>query len=157
MIDIHPVTAQDRDGWLRLRRELWPGGAATHAAEVDRFLAGRAEHPHAVLVAADGDRVVGFAELAVRLFAEGCGSDGVGYLEGWYVDGDHRRRGVGRALVEAGERWAREQGCTEFASDTLVGNRAGVRAHLACGFEEAAMVQCFRKSLREPDLGPGGE
>lgn len=144
---IRAVEEGDRDGWLLLRRKLWPDGADSHVEEVDRFLAGTASHPHAVLVAADGSRLVGFAELSVRLFAEGCVTSNVGYLEGWYVRGEYRGRGVGRALLVAGEAWARAQGCTEFASDANATNELSVRAHLACGFEEVGTIRCFRKRL----------
>ena len=59
----------------------------------------------------------------------------------------YRNRGVGRALVEAAEQWAREQGCRELASDAQAGNEDSHRAHLACGFEDAGLVRCFRKVL----------
>jgi len=71
----------------------------------------------------------------------------VGYLEGWYVDPEHRRQGVGRALVEESERWARNQDCTEFASDATVDNDTSRLAHLAHGFVEAGLIRCFRKDL----------
>lgn len=144
---IRGVEARDRDGWLLLRRKLWPDGMESHAREVDRFLEGTAPHPDAVLVAEEGARLVGFAELSVRTFAEGCVTTDVGYLEGWYVEEEHRRRGVGRALQAAGERWALEQGCAEFGSDANARDERSIRAHLACGFEDAGTIRCFRKRL----------
>lgn len=69
------------------------------------------------------------------------------YLEGWYVEPDVRRRGIGRALVRAAEDWGRTQGCTEFASDTEIENAASAAAHTALGFEEVDRVRCFRKRL----------
>lgn len=59
----------------------------------------------------------------------------------------HRRGGVGRALVEAGERWGRSQGCTEFASDAEPENDVSAAAHTSCGFVDVGMVRCFRKGL----------
>ena len=35
--------------------------------------------------------------------ADGCTTHPVGYVEGWYVDPDVRRKGVGKALVAAAE------------------------------------------------------
>ena len=87
------------------------------------------------------------AELSVRRYAEGCTTNRVGYLEGWYVTPGFRGRGVGRMLVAAAEAWAREQGCTEFASDTELENEDSFRAHEACGFESVAVIRCFRKIL----------
>ena len=44
---------------------------------------------------------LGFAELSIRNYAEDCTTNRVAYLEGWYVEPHARRRGVGRALVQA--------------------------------------------------------
>jgi aminoglycoside 6'-N-acetyltransferase I len=97
----------------------------------------------------DGEppRLVGLAELNLRNYAEGCRTDRVGYLEGWWVDPEHRRRGVGGALVRAALDWAREQGCTEFASDTTPDNEVSQRAHAALGFEEVERTVCYRRPL----------
>ncbi len=91
---------------------------------------------------------MGFAELSIRHGAEGCDTDRVAYLEGLYVAPHARRRGIARALIEAAERWARKQGCTEFASDTQPDNRISILAHRALGFQDAGMVLCFRKRVR---------
>ena len=88
-----------------------------------------------------------FAELSIRNYAEDCVTDRVGYLEGWYVEPGARRKGVGRALVEAAERWARAQGCLEFGSDALIDNEISAAAHRALGFEETAQIRCFLKTL----------
>ena len=71
----------------------------------------------------------------------------VAYLEGWYVVAEARRRGVGRALVEAAEAWGRSQGCTELASDTAHENEVSASAHRSLGFEDVGLVRCFRKRL----------
>ena len=99
------------------------------------------------LVAEDGSGLVGFAELSIRPYAEGCETDRVGFLEGWYVAPAARHRGIGRKLVAAAEAWARSAGCTEFASDAEADNEFGAAAHRALGFEEAGLIRCFRKDL----------
>jgi aminoglycoside 6'-N-acetyltransferase I len=100
-----------------------------------------------VLLAEDSGDVVGLAELSIRPYAERCRTSPVVYLEGWYVAPQARRRGIGRALIHAAERWGREQGCDEFASDAQPDNATSLLAHRAVGFEDAGMVQCFRKGL----------
>src|SRR5262249_44408301 len=66
------------------------------------FLRGRAAEPEAVLIARGPEgEPVGFAELSVRPFAEGCRTSPVAYLEGWYVAPGARRKGVGRRLARA--------------------------------------------------------
>ena len=147
----------DREVWLRLRSELWSHHpAAELAREVDRYLGGEGflevdgrPVPSTVLLAEGDDaRILGFAEVNLRPFADGCRTGPVGYLEGWYVVPEARRRGVGAALVAAAEEWARNQGCAEFASDTRVENDLGERSHRALGFLEVRRTIHYRKSLR---------
>lgn len=151
MIEVRHVTPDDRPTWLKMRCELFPeGDAAEHGAEIDAFFNGRLRDPAAVLIALDdAGEAVGFAELSIRPYAEDCETDRVGYLEGWYVAPHGRRRGVGRALVEAAFGWAAERGCTEFASDALIDNETSEAAHRAVGFVETEQIRCFKKVLGE--------
>jgi aminoglycoside 6'-N-acetyltransferase I len=147
---VRSATAEDASSWLAMRLALWPDGSeAEHREEIDRFMAGQAGgRPAEVLVAEDPSGViVGFAELAIRPYAEGCLTDRVAYLEGWFVELDRRKEGLGRALVTAAEDWGRAQGCTEFASDADPGNDVSIQAHRALGFADAGLVRCFHKNL----------
>jgi aminoglycoside 6'-N-acetyltransferase I len=132
-----------------MRVALWPDAtAAEHDAEVRRFFVDAAGEPLAVFVAEDPrNGLIGFAEVSIRPYAEGCTTKRVGYLEGWYVDPGFRRQGIGRALVRASEHWARSQGCSEFASDAEADNQVSALAHAALGFAEVGLVRCFRKAL----------
>ena len=154
MLHVRPAKADDAAVWLRMRRALWPAeGAGGHAEEIDQFFAGRLHMPLEVLLAFDDEgAAVGFAELSIRNYAEDCITDRVAYLEGWYVEPEFRRRGVGRALVVAAEAWARSQGCTEFGSDAVIDNEGSAAAHRALGFEETVQIRCFRKLV-----GPAGD
>ena len=146
---VRPVTPADAAVWLRLRRALWPEhGSDWHAGEIEQFFAGTLREPLQVLLAVgESGEALGFAELSIRPYADGCLTDRVAYLEGWYVVPEARRRGVGRALVAAAEDWGRAQGCSEFASDALIDNHTSAAAHTALGFEEIARIRCFRKDL----------
>jgi aminoglycoside 6'-N-acetyltransferase I len=146
---VRPVQAGDSAAWLRLRRALWPEGSESeHAHEIAAFFGGQVSDPLAALVAADAAHgVLGFVELSIRRYAEGCATDRVAYLEGWYVVPELRREGIGTALVRAAETWARAQGCTEFASDAECSNEASAAAHAALGFAEVGHIRCFRKAL----------
>jgi len=144
---IRPVQRADATSWLRLRCELWPGADAEHEANVGRFFRGELAEPAAVLLAEDAGVVVGFIELSIRAYAEGCDSENVGYVEGWFVAAASRGRAVGRALIRGAEDWARAQGCTELASDSALTDTASERAHRACGFEETGQIRCYRKIL----------
>lgn len=146
---VRPVDRSDASGWLAMRLALWPGGSrAEHAEDIDEFFAGRAREPLAVLIAEDeAGRSIGFAELSIRPQAEGCRTDRVAYLEGWFVAPEARRRGIGTALIRAAEAWARARGCKELASDTASDDAAGAGAHEGVGFVHAATVRCYRKDL----------
>lgn len=147
---VREALAADAPIWERMRRALWreeqPG---EHAAEIAAYFAG--EFPRgpwcALLAEGRAGEVIGFAEVSIRSYAEGCSSPRVAYFEGWFVEAAHRRSGVGAALVRAAEAWGRAQGCTEFASDADPANAVSIDAHLALGFEDAGLVRCFRKSL----------
>lgn len=122
-------------------------------SEIDDWLDARdsgGTHPVgiAVLVADRGDgTLAGFVELGSRNYAEGCESSPVAYLEGWYVDPDTRRGGLGRRLQQAAEGWAVANGFTEMASDTELHNDVSLEAHKALGFEEVERQICLRKRL----------
>jgi aminoglycoside 6'-N-acetyltransferase I len=157
MIRVRPVEPGDAAQWIALRTALWPEeGQTTHPAEVAQFFAGPGAGPgtmpEAVLVAvevkADASALLGFAEVSRRVYAEGCETSPVGFLEGWYVVPERRREGIGRALVAAAEEWARAVGCREFASDALAENTVSATAHKALGFEEVEIIRCFRKDLK---------
>jgi aminoglycoside 6'-N-acetyltransferase I len=136
----------DADALARLRHALWPEGSVEHhRGELERFFAGSQAAP--VLVAEDRSGLVGFAELSIRPYAEGCETDRVGFLEGWFVVPEARHRGVGRKLVAAAEAWARSAGCGEFASDAEADNESSAAAHRALGFEDVGLIRCFRKDL----------
>lgn len=140
---------RDVEEWLALRCALWPHASPSELrTEIEEFFAGSPREPHAVLLAeAESGEIVGMAELSIRAYAEGCATDRVAYLEGWYVAPNARRLGIGSALIAAAERWGESQGCTEFASDTELDNEVSRAAHLECGFEEVESIRCFRKEL----------
>ena len=103
---------------------------------------------YAVLVCEDQpDSLIGFAEVSLREYAEGCSSSPVGFLGGSFVTPSARGKGVGKELLIAAEAWARSRGCTEMASDTDLGNDASEAAHLKLGFQVAARLVAFRKDL----------
>jgi aminoglycoside 6'-N-acetyltransferase I len=153
VIEVRGVAAGDRDALVRFRCDLWPDEAApAHEADVERHLAGvpRSTLPLAILVAVKGAELVGFVEVGLRSHADGCDGDhAVGFVEGWYVAPEHRREGVGSALIAAAEGWARGHGCRELASDTWSDARGevSVAAHEALGFEIVDRVVNFRKTL----------
>lgn len=150
MVTIRLIEPADTDTWLRMRCALWPDDSeAEHREEIEQFFGGTFPRgPWSVWLAQDRDgKALGFAELSVRTYAEGCKGLQVAYLEGWYVEPDARKLGFGRALIAAAEQWARDRGLKEFASDADPSNATSYAAHRALGFEDAGLVQCFKKKL----------
>ena len=131
-----------------MRAALWPDDLEEHRAAAERFFAGHRHEPAEVLLAVDDEgRAIGFAELSIRNIVDSCTTDRVAYLEGWYVEPSVRRQGVGASLIAEAERWAVDQGCKEFGSDSLIENETSHLAHRALGFEETGRVINFRKDL----------
>ena len=145
---IRPVEPGDAPRWRRMREALWPDESGGHAREITQYFSGRRTNPAEVLVACLGSGTpVGFVELSIRAYAEGCSTDRVAFVEGWFVDTDYRRQGIGASLIAAAEEWGRASRCTELASDTQTFNESSIAAHKALGFDEVERIVCFRKSL----------
>jgi ribosomal protein S18 acetylase RimI-like enzyme len=70
---------------------------------------------------------------------------GVAYVYAMWVAPDARGAGVGRALVEAVEEWARGRGCDHLVLNVTETNEPARRFYEACGFVETGA----RESLRE--------
>ena len=153
-VSVRPVQPSDSAAWEQMRQKLWPAAGGEHAVEIARFFDGVRANPAEVLLAVDeAGQPVGFAELSIRPYAEGCKSGRVAYLEGWFVDAAARGTGIGRALVLAAETWGREQDCIELASDTEIENAASAAAHRALGFTETGRTICYKKSLLPRERG----
>ena len=94
------------------------------------------------------DQPIAFAQCQLRHdYVEGTDSSPVGYLEGIFVREGYRKNGYAAELLSECEKWAREKGCAEFASDCELDNADSIRFHVALGFEEANRIICFRKGL----------
>lgn len=93
---------------------------------------------------------VGFAQCSLRVdYVEGTDSSPVGYLEGIFIDANCRNNGYAKELLSACERWAKERGCKEFASDCELDNADSLQFHIAMGFEETNRIICFKKDIKE--------
>jgi GNAT superfamily N-acetyltransferase len=154
---VRPVKSTDRDVWIQMRAALWPEQSETELSiEADNFLrASKSSLLTAVFVHEDAqDHLTGFIELFIRNVAEGC--DGPApHVEGWYVSPDSRNRGVGRALMDAAETWARSRGFNELASDTTVDNELSQRVHQRLGFAITERSVHFRKPLEPSSPNEG--
>lgn len=91
---------------------------------------------------------VGFSQCSLRTdYVEGTESSPVGYLEGIFVKEEYRSKGYAKELLFHCEKWAKSNGCVEFASDCELNNVLSLKFHIAMGFTEANRIICFKKSI----------
>jgi aminoglycoside 6'-N-acetyltransferase I len=144
---IRRYNSRDNPEWLRMRSALWPdlAGDNRQMQDAERWLA---RHDAAVFFfARDDDRLGGFLEVGERAFADGCDTQPVGYIEGWFVDADLRGQGIGRELMTAAEQWAKGRGYRELASDAQLEAAQSQAAHIQVGFTEVERAVRYRKLL----------
>ena len=145
-MEIRELGNDELGEWLHLRESLWPESAREELSrELEEMLADSGKN--CVFVAAIAGSLVGFVEVAIREWAEGCGTRPVGYIEAWYVKPEHRRSGIGRALIEAAERWTLARGCTEMGSDAELQSVVSHDAHRELGYSEVIRLVLFSKKL----------
>ena len=143
---IKKATVKDLSALAELACRLWPNHTVEEMREEYAQMITR---PDAVFFLAYAkDTAVGFAQCQLRYdYVEGTDSTPVGYMEGIYVAEGCRKQGTAKALLTACEAWAKEKGCTEFASDCELENTQSLQFHLNVGFEEANRIICFTKKL----------
>ena len=149
---VRQARRRDRDELAKMQALLWPAGLPEELLkELDDALNHRAPGtlPVVLLVSTDeNEALTGFLSAGLRSHADGCDpSRPVGYVEGWFVHEKFRNQGVGKALLNSAEEWARAQGCAEMASDALIENEGSQRAHEALGFEVVDRCVHYRKKL----------
>jgi ribosomal protein S18 acetylase RimI-like enzyme len=115
----------------------WYGDGRMHA-EVD-------SNDSPVVVAEDGDDVVGFAHGVVSP------TEGFGTVLRLYVDPDRRREGVGRALLSAIEARLAED-CHRLQATVLSANEAGRAFYRAAGYEETGESETTIGGERYPEV-----
>lgn len=94
------------------------------------------------------NQAVGFAQCQLRHdYVEGTDSSPVGYLEGIFLEQEFRHRGNAKKLLAQCEEWAKNKGCTEFASDCESDNDESLKFHINMGFTEVNRIICFKKQL----------
>ncbi len=142
---VRVMEASDRLAWAEMRAALWPEASVEeHARDIDDVL--RSDRAYGFIAEFAGTPA-GFAELAIRDYANGCASRPVPFLEGIFIREEFRRRGVGARLIAHAEAFVAARGFTEIGSDADIANGASHAAHRGWGFVETERVVYFRKVL----------
>lgn len=143
---IRKACMEDADVLANLAIQMWSDHVLEDLTEEFRQLAMN-EEAVCFLKCVDG-KPIAFAQCQLRHdYVEGTERSPVGYLEGIFVSEQYRRKGYAAELLSQCEKWAKERGCTEFASDCELDNVNSFRFHMSLGFEEANRIICFRKDL----------
>lgn len=142
---IREIRKADQDMWLSMYRRLWPDYSdEALLAEIGRIFKSSKRSAYVALV---GEDPVGFAEYALRDYANGCNSQPVPFLEGVWVSEEYRAQGIAKALVQYLEKKARMSGFKEFGSDVELSNYPSQLMHERLGFEKTETVIFYRKIL----------
>jgi GNAT superfamily N-acetyltransferase len=148
-MQLRDATETDLAACLPLLRQLWADAPAPiqtprHEAELKAVFRRLLRAPDArVILAWESEQAVALMDLTVRDTLFHCGATMV--IEDLIVDAAHRRRGIGKRLVELAEEIARERGCrgVELSSDLF--REETHEFWQALGYE--AKASQFRKTL----------
>jgi aminoglycoside 6'-N-acetyltransferase I len=137
------VTQDDFEEWQALSQKLWPDCTTEDLVEILQ-----SPRQAAFLVRSEAGIAIGFMNLSLRYdYVPDASQSPVAFIEGIYVDEAYRQQGMGRALIQYAEQWAKSQGCVEVASDALLENTDSHAFHASAGFREVERVVFFIKSI----------
>ena len=141
---IQEVTTSSEVSWAEMCKEVYQEGS------IEMYVKEReaGKLPYEYVYCADND-YVGMLSLSIRNdYVEGTSTSPVAYVEGIYVKPAYRNRGIARQLVEFAKQWAREENCSELASDCVIDNLDSYQFHKSVGFEEVGRVIFFRQRVQ---------
>jgi ribosomal protein S18 acetylase RimI-like enzyme len=129
--DLERIVSLHVSLWRATYRDLAPADAYRRLDEAARRpRCVEALEGGSILVATDGDGIIGFVQVGPPSEAV---FDGRGEIKHLYVDAAWARRGVGRRLLTEGRRLLRERGYPRAALGVVVGNAAAIRFYEAAG------------------------
>ncbi|MEI7931849.1 MAG: GNAT family N-acetyltransferase [Alphaproteobacteria bacterium] len=133
---VRPMRPEELPAAIALGRKLWPDSSVVDFAREQ------------VMVWEENGHIGGFVSYSLRSDGDGAENSPCPWVEGWFVEEDLRRNGIGRALIAAVEAWCLENGYVELGSDALLDNTVSKEAHQRLGFRPVEQIQIFNKRLR---------
>jgi ribosomal protein S18 acetylase RimI-like enzyme len=136
---------------------LWMRSAEEHTAHdrvyqtapgaektMRRFLADVANSGYSFLfVVAAGDRTVGFISGELRQGSPTFLPKTWASVDDVFVEPEYRNRGMGRALLQSVQSWARERGADGISLQVAAANSRGRKFYEDLGFREISVYQVF--------------
>ena len=143
LVELAEAVASEPEGWLVTE------GAWRSVGEERRYLRTIGHHPHAaVFVAEEDGRVIARLSLARDPHPASSHVADVGLM----VAVSHRRRGIGRALLEAAVEWARGAGVRKLELHVFPYNEPALALYEAFGFlREGVRKSHYRRGGRDLD------
>lgn len=143
---IKSATMQEAKEAANLALLLWPDHTVEALIHEMKHLI--LQNNATIFLAYHNNEAIGFAQCQLRHdYVEGTNSSPVGYLEGLFVKEAFRKQGYAKKLANACEKWSKDKGCQEVASDCELENEDSLAMHLKLGFAEANRIICFKKDL----------
>jgi GNAT superfamily N-acetyltransferase len=133
LFQIRPCTASDFDEVFELLRQLWPDRSLDRAATGASYERALLRDWQTFLCATEGGRLIAFGSLSKR--DNLCQGEYMAYVNELVVDGAHRRRGIGTALMAALVEVARRGGCRRIALDSAFHRTEAHLFYKSIGFE----------------------
>lgn len=142
-IKIQKVDNKNLNDWKQLVKDLWNN---ISDYEINLIINAR---EHTEFVATVDGQPVGFLNATIRHdYVEGCKDYNTAYIEGIYVKKDYRNQNVGSLLIKEFEKWAKELGISELASDAEIDNQASINFHNTNGYKIVSKNVHFAKILK---------
>ena len=115
-------------------------------AQLQELLTRRAWVPHVSAGVFDGDRLVAFTLNGF--------DDRRGYDSGTGVVPSHRRRGLGREMIEFVQPLLREAGAERYVLEVIESNTPAIALYRAAGFQETRKLQSWTCEVDAPSTEP---
>jgi RimJ/RimL family protein N-acetyltransferase len=130
LVALGSAVGREPEAWL-LNTDGWRS-----TGEERRYLRALRRHPDAaVFVADDGGAIVGRLSVARDPHTASRHVADLGLM----VAATHRRRGIGRALLEQAEAWARDAGVRKLELHVFPWNEPAIKLYEDCGFEREGL------------------
>ncbi|MEO9477515.1 MAG: aminoglycoside 6'-N-acetyltransferase [Cyclobacteriaceae bacterium] len=145
-MNVEVLSHKNLESLLNMVMKIWPD--CNRQEEHKYYLNAIDSKKEIVFLAEVSGQHIAFAHATLRTdYVEGTSTRPVAYLEGIYVEPDHRRQNVAVLLMKKVEKWGLAMGCSELGSDVEINNMQSESLHKKVGFKEANRVICFAKKL----------
>ena len=143
-VTIRVARQSDADEIAHLTRQL--GYDLTKSDAADRLSRILMRADQRVFVADIGGRATGWIHAVLVEYVD---AEAFALIGGLVVDRVHRGSGIGRALVDAAENWARERGVSMVRLSSTVARTAAHRFYEKLGYTKIKTQHSFIKPLDE--------